>query len=98
MERFKEIILPIIFSVITSIAHSFKIGKTNVVQVITEAITSFILGWITYFVLTEWYHVNYHIVCGVCGVCGYLAPKLMSGFELFTDTFITTYNEKLKNK
>jgi hypothetical protein len=91
--KYLEVIGPIFFSVAMAIARTFKAGRTKIVNIITETVFAFTVGWLGYYILTEWYFVNYNIVCGVCGFLGYLSPHLLQGGETFVKNFITNYNK-----
>jgi hypothetical protein len=97
LEKYKEILLPIIFTVIMSLVRSYKAGKTLFIDFVTEAVAAFLLGWLAFYTLTNWWHIEYNIVCGGCGVVGYLSPKVMLGFEKLLDTLIEVYKNKIED-
>ncbi len=97
MSKYIEIILPILFALIMSLVKSFKAGRTKIVNIVSELLCSFLCGWLGYYILTDWYHIGYNVVCGFCGIIGYISPQLVKGIELMTVTAIDKYNEKLKS-
>jgi hypothetical protein len=96
--EYQEIILPVFFSLIMSVVHSIKVGKTKIINIFTEGIVSFMTGWIAYYILKHWYHIEYNVICGMCGFAGYLSPQILIGFEKLLNTFFTIYNDKIKTQ
>ena len=98
MEKYKDLIMPLLFAIGMSIIRSLKVGRTKFIYLLTEASVSFLFGWLGYYILTEWYHISYNIVCGVCGFLGYLSPKILIGIEAIVENTLEHYKNNITKK
>lgn len=94
--KYKEVFAPIGVAVLLAILRLLHLGERSPVGIAMNILSAGLIGWLTYFVTYQYFHISYEISSGLCGISGYLTDKILSWLPRLTDSAAKKIQDKIK--